>query len=114
MLAMAASVVLAFTAGRWIHEADKAGEIAPPGPPAVNVVNAGQDRVGSPGWREEDEWSPVQPAAVPEDVRQALERLGHHVEQQRRFVPYRLDDGRRLVIPVDQVEVRPAEIRSYQ
>ena len=107
MLAMAASFVLAFTLGLWVRDVGKAGQIAPPSPPGVNVVSSGQRADG-------DEWLPIEPAAVPDDVRQALERLGHHVEQQRRFVPYRLDDGRRMVIPVEQVEVRPVEIGSYQ
>ncbi|HEV3339141.1 MAG TPA: hypothetical protein VG125_02255 [Pirellulales bacterium] len=113
MLAMAASVVLAFTLGLWIRDADKAGQIAPPGPPVTNVVKAGEGR-GRVADRREGGWLPVEPTAVPDEVRQALERLGHHVEQQRRLVPYRLDDGRRMVIPVDQVEVRPVENRSYQ
>jgi hypothetical protein len=115
MLAMAASVVLAFTLGLWIRDAGEAGQIAPPGPPAVNVVSNGES-FSSEETRvpvaEVDGWTPVE--AVPDHVRQALERLGHQVEQQRRLVPYRLDDGRRVVIPVDQVDVRPVEIQSYQ
>jgi anti-sigma factor RsiW len=119
MLAMAASVVLAFTLGLWVRDAGKAGQLTPSGPPDVNVVSNGQRTAsGAPVAGREgadaDEWLPVDAAGVPDDVRQALERMGHHVEQQRRFVPYRLDDGRRMVIPVDQVEVRPVEIRNYQ
>ncbi|HQU44658.1 MAG TPA: hypothetical protein PK867_17705, partial [Pirellulales bacterium] len=59
-------------------------------------------------------WVLTQPSAMPDDVRRALERLGHRVEQQRRLVPYRLGDGRRVVVPVDQVEVRPVDHQSYQ
>ncbi|HWB12017.1 MAG TPA: hypothetical protein VG826_22520 [Pirellulales bacterium] len=119
MLAMAASVVLAFTLGLWVRDAGKAGQIAPLGSPAVNVVTNGPGSRGEEGGLQmadgdDGGWEPVRAEAVPEDVRQALERMGHHVEQQRRLVPYRLDDGRRVVIPVDQVEVRPVEIRSYQ
>jgi hypothetical protein len=49
---------------------------------------------------------------VPADVLQAFQRMGHQVEQQRELVPVEMQDGRRLVVPVDKVEVhfvgRPA------
>jgi hypothetical protein len=144
MLAMAASVALAFTLGVWVRDAGKEPPIAPndrssvqfvenksPGRiqrghpeqgPAEAVLGAG----GLAGAAEEirvpvrslddvdDGWLLAEPSAVPDEVRQALERLGHRVEQRRQLVPYRLDDGRRVVVPVDQVEVRPVENRSYQ
>lgn len=137
MLAMAASVALAFTLGQRMHDAGKAGRIVPDGVGGIRAVDdrgAPADRSpgpvrlvvgGSPGSGEiqlpvmpgdelGSDWLRTQPAAMPDDVRQALERLGHHVEQRRRLVPYRLDDGRRVLVPVDQVEVRPAESRNYQ
>jgi hypothetical protein len=54
------------------------------------------------------------PAAVPAEVERALERMGHRVQQRRELVPLRLEDGRRLIVPVDQVEVRPVGNRAYQ
>jgi hypothetical protein len=54
------------------------------------------------------------PAAVPLDVERALERMGHRVQQRRDLVPLRLGDGRRLIVPVDQVEVHPVGNRAYQ
>ena len=43
---------------------------------------------------------------LPPDVLQALRRTGHQVQQSRQLVPVPLEDGRRLVVPVDQFEVR--------
>ncbi len=46
------------------------------------------------------------PNPLPDDVRQALERTGHEVRTYRELVPVHLKDGRELILPVDQVEVR--------
>ena len=50
-------------------------------------------------------WLKSLPPAIPEDVMQALNRTGHQIEQHREFAPVRLEDGRQLVVPVDQVNV---------
>ena len=60
-----------------------------------------------------DDWLHGQPA-MPLDVQQALERLGHRVRQQRQLVPFSLKDGRRVMVPVDQVDVQPVTVRAYQ
>lgn len=54
------------------------------------------------------------PAAVPLEVERALERMGHRVQQRRDLVPLRLEDGRRLIVPVDQVEVHRVGNHDYQ
>jgi hypothetical protein len=51
------------------------------------------------------QWLKNMPPAIPDDVRQAFNRTGHQVEQQRELVPVPLQDGRQLVVPVDQVKV---------
>jgi hypothetical protein len=146
MLAMAASVALAFTAGLWIHDAGKIGRIVPGDPGAIHIVEDGKAPVRVPSGQPEraqadsmrlvgggragaadeiqlpvmagneldSDWLLSQPAAMPDDVRRALERMGHQVEQRRQLVPYRLGDGRRVLVPVDQVDVRPVENRTYQ
>ena len=53
----------------------------------------------------DSQWVRSAPSAIPDDVMQALRRTGHQVEQHRELVPVRLNDGRQLVVPVDQVEV---------
>jgi hypothetical protein len=59
-------------------------------------------------------WLLDQPSALPPSVLQALERAGHRVHQDRRYVPIDLDDGRRVVLPVDQVEVQYVGHRGFQ
>jgi len=54
------------------------------------------------------------PGAVPADVLQALQRTGHTVRQSRELVPMPTQDGRRLVVPIDQVEVNYVGNRRYQ
>lgn len=53
----------------------------------------------------DEQWVRSVPAAIPDNVMQALHRTGHQVEQQRELVPVPLQDGRRLVMPVDRVNV---------
>jgi hypothetical protein len=64
--------------------------------------------------RADEDWLWNRPAAVPPDVEQALEQMGHEVNQYRRLVPLQLNDGRWLVVPVDQIEFQPAPSALYQ
>ncbi|HVX60965.1 MAG TPA: hypothetical protein VHC19_10195 [Pirellulales bacterium] len=91
--------------------------------------NLGQVRlvVDGPGGAEQEIQLPVvesgsmdadflqnPPAAVPAEIQQMFERMGHQVRQRREMLPLRLKDGRRLIVPVDQVEVHPVGNRAYQ
>jgi hypothetical protein len=51
-------------------------------------------------------WLGRPPSAIPHEIADALRRDGHIVEEQRLYVPVRLDDGRQAIIPLDQAEVR--------
>jgi hypothetical protein len=62
--------------------------------------------------RIDNKWLRSFPSALPSDVLRALERTGHAVQQSRELVPVPLEDGRRLVVPVDQVEVH--SVGRYQ
>jgi predicted RNA binding protein YcfA (HicA-like mRNA interferase family) len=53
------------------------------------------------------------PALPPEMIR-FLEQNGHQVVRERQLRPYELRDGRRIVVPVDQVEIRPVNVQSFQ
>jgi len=57
-------------------------------------------------------WIENLPAPVPLDLVRELERDGHRVQRHRELRPYRMPDGSRLVVPVDQYDVhyvgRPA------
>jgi hypothetical protein len=143
-LAMAASFLLAFGLGLWTRGGWLAGDptqpdrdralgnrIATQEPANVPASRGplGQVRlvVGGPNGSADEIELPVvegeafdpaylrsRPAAVPLDVEQALERMGHRVQQRRELVPLRLEDGRRLIVPVDRVEVHPVGNRDYQ
>jgi hypothetical protein len=45
------------------------------------------------------------PDLVSPDMQQAFEQLGHRILQQREIVPVQMNDGRRLMVPVDHVEI---------
>lgn len=68
-----------------------AADVAPPAasPPALAVPA----------------WVLNQPLPVPSETRAALEARGYRLEQRRRIVAARLPDGRRVVRPVDRVQV---------
>jgi hypothetical protein len=54
------------------------------------------------------------PQGMPNELRDALHRLGYEVRQQRQLLPMPLRDGRRLVVPVDRVEFHPVGNRAFQ
>jgi hypothetical protein len=60
----------------------------------------------------DEQWLQTVPMAVPEDVLAELKRNGLEVRQHREILPMEMQDGRRLVVPMDRVEVhyvgRPA------
>jgi hypothetical protein len=55
----------------------------------------------------DDAWLTSRQPIVPRELRQALERMGHRVDERRQFLPVQLEDGRQMVVPVDQVEFTP-------
>ncbi len=50
-------------------------------------------------------WPETLPSALPHEVIESLERSGYQVRQHRELMPIEMPDGRRLVVPVEQVEV---------
>lgn len=62
----------------------------------------------------DEDWLKALPEAIPDDILRALERTGHRVERQRQLLPVPLEDGRQLVVPVDQVEIRYVGNSAYQ
>ena len=49
-----------------------------------------------------------------EIILSALARMGHNVRRQQQLVPVNLQDGRRVVVPVEQLEIVPVGGRPYQ
>lgn len=58
------------------------------------------------GPAEGERWTYTPPAPITEHQQALLEQQGYQVDRRRRFVPARLKDGRRVAVPVDQVQVR--------
>jgi hypothetical protein len=104
------------------------GPATPDSTPEARLVSGPNDLVGSltldgatqgsvevPVFQGADfeRWVRDQPSAISAQMRRALEQRGHRVEVERQFVPLQLEDGRQVIVPVEQVEVRPAR-REFQ
>ena len=61
----------------------------------------------------DQQWLQSLPSAIPDNVMQAFNRTGHQVQQRRELVPVRLNDGRRLIVPVDNVDIHYTGNKSY-
>ncbi len=51
--------------------------------------------------------------ALPDDLIEALEADGHHVNRHRQLVPIQLDDGRQMIVPVEGYRIVPVNRPSY-
>lgn len=51
---------------------------------------------------------------VPAEVQAALLQIGHRVTERRELMPLVLEDGRRMVVPVDEIEFAPVAATEYQ
>ncbi len=54
----------------------------------------------------DESWFRPSPDALPAGVRAALRGMGYQIRQERHLLPVPLEGGNRLVMPVDQVELR--------
>jgi hypothetical protein len=59
------------------------------------------------------QWLQSLPSAIPDDVLQAFNRTGHRVQQQRELIPVPLNDGRRMIVPVDKVDIHYTGNKTY-
>lgn len=74
-------------------------------------------RVELPYYRYDERQAVRWPTEGPEppiDLIRALRRTGHDLRQRRQFVPIDLDDGSRVVFPMDEVEIVPVGGHGYQ
>jgi len=62
----------------------------------------------------DESWLESLPSAVPPEVVEAFRSAGHDVRQQRQLLPLWMRDGRRLVLPYDQVEIHYVGGPAYQ
>jgi hypothetical protein len=56
----------------------------------------------------DQEWFDNLPEAMPQDVKNALQRTGYNVRRQKELLPYKLEDGRRIVVPVESYDIHYA------
>ena len=64
--------------------------------------------------RLDENWVRSLPEPLSPELVRALQRSGHTVQQSRQLLPMPLDDGRRLVVPIDQVDVHYVGNAAYQ
>jgi hypothetical protein len=58
------------------------------------------------------EWT--QSPAAPRELLQALENAGHRVTRRQHLWPLTLNDGRAVLLPVEQITVAPATAEAFQ
>lgn len=132
-LSLAASFLLAFGLGLWMRGAGTTPANPQPSNPGVAQTQAGGNAqlasdglagaLTVPGSEQpvpvyvgsgyDEQWLRNQPSAVPPSLLESLEQMGH-VRQNRQLVPVDLEDGRRVIVPVDQVDVQFTGGRPYQ
>jgi hypothetical protein len=61
----------------------------------------------------EQEWALDEPSELPANLQELLEAAGLQVERQRRLLPIDLSDGRRMVVPVEEIDIRNPEVVVY-
>lgn len=70
------------------------GQDQPVRVPVVPVEQFDQDLLNSQPW------------PISSDELHAIEQSGHRVEQHRQWLPFNLQDGQQIIVPVDQVDVQ--------
>lgn len=58
------------------------------------------------------QWVENSPQGLPPEIVAQLERSGYQVQTRRRLMPVDLEDGRRVIVPVDEVQVVNASMTS--
>ena len=64
--------------------------------------------------RLDENWLRSLPEPLSPELVRALQRTGHAVQQSRQLLPVPLENGRRLVVPIDQVNVHFVGNKAYQ
>ena len=71
----------------------------------LQVVNASED---------DQDFMADQVSAIPADFLLELKQAGLEVTSEKRLWPIDLSDGRRLIVPVEQIEIRSSQFVQYQ
>ncbi|MGD9126692.1 MAG: hypothetical protein PVH19_04865 [Planctomycetia bacterium] len=62
----------------------------------------------------DQQWLKEMPTVIPDGVVESFQQAGHEVKTSRQLIPFTMRDGRKLIIPVDQVDVHYANTPYYQ
>ena len=90
--------------------------INPPLPRTVRVVMGGEQLdlpVDVAKWHE-DNWLNHPQSVMPDRIIGAFQRMGHDVHRRHHYFPFDLQNGRQLVVPIEEVEIVPVSRRSFQ
>ena len=60
-----------------------------------------------------DEYFRTERTAMPRQMREMLQRQGHQLRRTQGYVPVEMEDGRRLVVPVEEVEIVPVGLPAF-
>ena len=61
----------------------------------------------------EQDWTLDEESGLPASLQTLLEASGLQVERQRRLLPIDLSDGRRMVVPVEEIDIRNPDLVIY-
>ncbi|HEY4759908.1 MAG TPA: hypothetical protein VIH42_04945, partial [Thermoguttaceae bacterium] len=61
----------------------------------------------------DEQWLKSMPDSIPNNVVQALRHAGYRVRTNQELLPLQFKDGRRLVVPIDQVDVKYVGNKVY-
>lgn len=135
-LAIAACVMLMFGASVWMRSdntgppnmiagghsgsaatANTVGSFSPWAKMKYNdPATEGPDSLNVPVVEPQDingEWVQGQRSALPDEMRRDLEKSGHRVIQRHYLHSTPLKDGRRVLVPVEQIDVEPSPRPAY-
>jgi hypothetical protein len=76
----------------------------------------GSQQIEIPVVREgtnDEQWAAIEQSASPAQLLRELEKTGLQVIRQQRLWPVDLADGRRLIVPIEEVDVRDPEVVRY-
>ena len=85
-------------------------------PRTIRVVISGEQRELPVNVAEEqgDDWLENPQSVLPDHLIGAFERMGHDVQRRHHYFPFSLQNGRQLVVPVEEVEIVPVSRRLFQ
>jgi hypothetical protein len=63
--------------------------------------------------RDLEQFLSQEPPALPKELVDLLQQRGHAVERHEQYVPFELDDGRQMIVPVERYQITPVSRRSY-